>query len=193
MAINSRANTDVSTFIDESGVPQFARPVVTVPFASSGIAASTFTRPADTTAYVAGDLIANSVTPGSVQPLVLAVSASGGRGITGRRMRVKTNSAIWKGAIIRVHLFRDQPTVAVGDNGVLNSAETYAFTESEYIGFADVTLAQLTSDNMAKGFASIDMITSPPTGNIFALLESRSAITPTSASTFTLALELTRS
>jgi hypothetical protein len=150
-------------------------------------ATATFNRPADTTAYAIADLIANSTTAGSVVPMSL-VTRSGG-GIL-NRVRLKVNDTAWKAGVIRVHLFRNLPTVTVGDNGALNASETYQFTESDYLGYVDVTLAQATSDGFAKGFAAFQVIFDVGGAGIYGLLEARTAVTPGSAKTFTLTLEV---
>jgi hypothetical protein len=153
----------------------------------SSVFGASFNRPADTNAYAIGDLIANSVTAGSVLPMSIVTRSAGG---ILNRVRLKVNDTAWKGGTIRVHLFNSQPTVAVGDNGALNTGETYAFTESNHLGYVDVTLAEQTSDGFAKGFASWQVIFDVSGFGIYALLESRSAPTPGSAKTFTLALEI---
>jgi hypothetical protein len=145
------------------------------------------TRPADTNVYASGDLIANSTTAGSVTPLFLPAAKSG----AASRVRLKVNDTAWRAGIIRCHFFRGVPTVTVGDNGVLNAAETYAFTESEYLGYVDVTLSQQTSDGFVKGIAAFAFVFDLLAGSqgLSALLESRSAVTPGSAKVFTLTLE----
>jgi hypothetical protein len=157
-------------------------------------ATASFTRPADTSAYAVGDLIANSTTAASVVPMALAVARiNGGTGII-RKLRLKTNDAAWKNAVVRVHLFELSPTVTVGDNGVFNAAETLACTESSYIGYADVTLGKQFSDSV-KGFAmpgegvEWTFVAAAASQNVYALLEARTALTPASAALFTLSAE----
>lgn len=157
-------------------------------------ATQTMTRPADTTAYSVGDLIANNTAAASVTPLAIAIARANDAPVLLRRARIKANNAAWKGAVVRLHLFKNAPTVTVGDNGQLNNAETYAFTESLYLGYVDVTLAIATSDGWAKGFADINCIAEPATGtvNIYGLLEARSAVTPTSGGQIAVTLEALR-
>ena len=162
----------------------------------ASVQGGTFNRPADTVAYAAGDLIANSVTAGSVVPITIAAARVADRPFRGRRLRLKvTNPTGWKGIVVRAHLFRNSPVVMVGDNGVFNTAESYACAEADYIGYQDITLTQAFSD-YAKGFAvGVDFISTPSPGtvNIFALLEARSAVTtPGSGTTFMLNLEVLR-
>lgn len=155
--------------------------------AGSLVAGATFNRPADTAIYAIGDLIANNTSAGSVVPMAVTTRSNGG---ILNRVRVKVNDTAWKAGTIRVHLFKDLPTVAVGDNGALNASETYQFTESNYLGYVDVTLSQQTSDGYAKGFATWQVIFDVSGFGLYALLEARTAVTPGSAKTFTLALEI---
>lgn len=147
-----------------------------------------FNRPADTTQYTIGDLIANNTVAGSVIPLSITVPSDAPCVLN--RLRLKVNDTAWKAGIIRVHMFKDLPTVTVGDNGALNASETYAFTEADYLGYADVTLAQQTSDGFVKGFAAFQVVFDSDGFGISALLEARTAVTPGSAKTFTLVPEI---
>ena len=52
------------------------------------IATASFTRPADTTAYASGDLVANSTTAGSVIPMTFVIRPEN-RGSMIRRARIK--------------------------------------------------------------------------------------------------------
>jgi predicted ATP-grasp superfamily ATP-dependent carboligase len=119
---------------------------------------------------------------------------NGGSGMI-RALRLKIDGTGFKNGTVRVHLFRDTPVVTVGDNGVLNSAETYAFTEAAYMGYCDVVLAQQTSDGYVKGFGVRPIggewnFDCPAGVNyINALLEARTAATPAASRTFTLVAE----
>jgi hypothetical protein len=152
------------------------------------IASAAMTRPADTSAYSVGDLIANNTVAGSVVPIPLAVArVNNGSGMI-RRLRLKTNDAAFAAAVIRVHLYRDSPSVTNGDNGV------FLTTESNYIGYADITLNRHFSD-AEKGFgvpavgSEWSFQPSAGTQTIFALFEARTAVTPSSATVFTLVAE----
>jgi hypothetical protein len=171
------------------------------PIIAAGLFAAvggTVTRPADTAAYAVGDLIANNTVAASVVPIALPAAREADRTGMVRALRLKVNDTAWKAGVVRVHLFRDSPTVAVGDNGVLNASETYAFTESNYMGYCDITLSQQTSDGYVKGFgvrsvgAEWNFDPAPGTVNIFALLEARTAVTPGSAKIFSLVAEVLR-
>lgn len=164
----------------------------------SVIASASFIRPNDAVIYAVGDLIANNTVAGNVVPLALPVAFANDRTGLIRKLRLKVNDPAWKAGIIRCHLFQNSPTVNVGDNGALNAAETYGFTESEYLGACDITLAKQTSDNFAKGFGVCvaaegqewNFAPAAGTQTIYALLEARSAVTPAAQKTFTLSAEV---
>lgn len=148
---------------------------------------ATFTRPADVTAYSIGDLVANSVTAGSVTPLSLACARIAAGSFVIHRLKLAKSSIGLTNASFRVHLFRAAPTVVNGDNGALSMTGV-----GNYLGGIDISIDQAFSDG-AAGFSSLSMIdvavklTSGST--LFALLEARAAYTPGSAESFTLTAE----
>jgi hypothetical protein len=164
------------------------------------VATGSFSRPANTTAYASGQLVANSVTAGSVVPLsVAAARQNGGSGMI-MGVRLSKSSPGITGAAFRVHFYRMPPTVTVGDGGTL-AANVNGIAAIE-IGYADVTMDQAYSDG-AKGFAGglknsdgtfrnaiFDSAVNTP--SIFALIEARGAYTPVSGETFSLAIETAR-
>lgn len=160
----------------------------------SAVVTGTNTRPADTTAYAVGDLVANSTTAGSVTPVTLAVArVNNGTGSI-RRIRLSTTKTGTAGTeVFRIHLFKNSPTVTNGDNGVFAAAGIAAI----HLGYVDVTLDRVFTDG-AKGIgvpaAGGEITFDPATGtpNIFALLEARSAYTPASGEVFTIAAETLR-
>lgn len=146
-----------------------------------------FTRPADTTAYASGDLVANSTTPGSVVPLQISLAAKSSGQAYIRRVRLKKSGTSVTNASFRVHLYTAAPTVTNGDNGAWLS------TESGYIGAFDVTVDKAFS-NAAVGQGAPLVGTSvlfkgASSKNVWALIEARGAYTPASAEVFTLSLE----
>lgn len=81
---------------------------------------STLTLPATTTAYSAGQLIANSATAGSVANPSFAIANSGG-GASIPRVRLMSNdntSTAWHGVTVQVDLWSTTPTWTNGDRGV---------------------------------------------------------------------------
>lgn len=155
-----------------------------------GIVSAGFTRPANTTAYASGQLIANSTSAGSVVPMALVASRD--LDFTGmiRRARIKVNDAAWINATVRVHCYKNSPTVANGDGGA------WSTTESEYLGALDVTFDKQFTDPLVKGIgvpnngSEINFAPALNTTTIYCLLEARSAVTPASGSAWTLTLEV---
>lgn len=153
------------------------------------IAGGTFTRPANTTAYASGQLVANSTTAGSVVPITItgASRATAGTGMI-RRVRLSKSSTGLTNAQFRVHVYRDLPTVTNGDGGA------WLTTHSTYIGCFDVTMDKAFTD-AAKGTGApcvgseINFDTSG-SANLYSLIEARAAYTPVSAETFTAAFEI---
>jgi hypothetical protein len=144
-----------------------------------------FTRPADTTAYASGDLVANSVTAGSVVPLTIQMARTINLPTVINRVRLLKSGTSVTNASFRVHFYRDTPTVTNGDNGAWLS------THSHYIGSVDVTVDKAFSDG-AKGTSAgyLGLIVEPSgSASIYCLLEARAAYTPTSAEVFTVTLE----
>jgi hypothetical protein len=76
------------------------------------IAASEFTRPADTTAYTAGDVVGTS--PAAVITLSNCARVAGGSGII-TSVRLAADSATTANGIFRVYFFSTAPT-AIADN-----------------------------------------------------------------------------
>lgn len=156
---------------------------------STVVATQSFPRPADTTAYASGDLVANSTTAGSVVPMALPVArVSGGSGIV-RRLRLRKTGTSLTNAQFRVHLFNAAPgAFANGDNGAFSVAGV-----ANYIGRADITLDQAFTDG-AFGSSDIsftDLQFKLTSGQLmYAVLEARAAYTPTSGEIFTLGLEV---
>lgn len=154
--------------------------------------AASFTRPANTTAYVAGYLVANSTTAGSVTPASFTVVPVAGASFQIQRVRInKTNTSLTN-ASFRVHLFEASPTVTVGDGAAFNASGVLACNQGlTYLGAAAITMGVSGSDGASGQLAlASPIITSPASGTaIYALVEALAAYTPASAETFTITLE----
>src|SRR6185503_21341848 len=102
-----------------------------------------FTRPGDTTAYASGDLVANSVTAGSVVPLAFTNIGNGPyRTVQIRRVRISKSTTGVTNAQFRVHLFNALPAVTSGDNAAIVISVGAAI----YIGQVDITMNQSFTD-----------------------------------------------
>lgn len=75
----------------------------------TALVTATFSRPADTTTYASGDLVANSTTPTSVAPMVFTLGrGSSGSAASGmiRRLRLRKSGKDITAASYRLHLWR---------------------------------------------------------------------------------------
>lgn len=159
---------------------------------NSAIVGGTFNRPANVTAYVVGQLVANSVTAGAVQPISCTVARkNAGTGVVvGVRLSKSSQSLV--NAAFRVHLFKTSPTTTAGDGVAFASAVNGIVAVA--LGYVDITMDVAFSDG-AKGFAALSakvFEAAAASQNIYALIEARGAYTPASAEVFTLALEVLR-
>lgn len=144
-----------------------------------------FTRPADTTAYTAGDMVANSTTAGSVVPMSLTVNSVSGRKVYLRRVVLKKSTTGVTAPNFRVHFYTASPTIASGDNAA------YSTTLSGH--FCDMDVNMLTTDIFSDGNDGIgtpnngaECAVAPTTTTVFALIEARGAYAPGNAEVFTI-------
>ena len=145
-----------------------------------------FTRPDDTNAYTANDLVANSTTAGSVTPLSWPRINVGKNGqIAIHWVRLSKSGTTATNGEFRVHFFTASPTVANGDNGAFSSSQA-----ANYIGSADVTMsaftdgcAGLTALGTNSPVAAVDFPGAENT--IYALIEALAAYTPAAEEVFT--------
>lgn len=152
---------------------------------------ASFTRPADTTAYASGDIVANSTTAGSVTPLSwTAARNAGGTGMI-RRVQIRKSGVSTTNASFRVHFFSATPTISTaGDNSVFASNVSGV---AGYLGYCDVTIGVALSDgSVGAGVPAVGSeinfaLSSGQT--VYALLEARAAYTPGNAETFAVAIE----
>lgn len=156
---------------------------------------ASFTRPADTTAYAAGDLVANSTTAGSVIPLSFANAVRmAGDCVRIERVRIEKSGTSLTNASFRLHLFESSPTPTVGDNGVFNNAGALASNNIlNHAGTFPVTMVWSASDGaMGIGVPTTGSgaTASPTSGtSLFGLLEVTAAYTPVSGEVFYVVLE----
>jgi hypothetical protein len=151
-------------------------------------ATANFSRPADTTAYAANDLVANSTTAGSVAALQLTVTRiAAGSGLL-RRLKLHKSGTSVTNANFRVHFFSAAPTVANGDNGAFSATGV-----ASYLGAIDVNVGQAFTDGAAGfGVPNVggEIAVKLSSGQIvYALVQALAAYTPANAETFTLTAE----
>lgn len=149
------------------------------------VVSANFTRPADTTAYAVGDLVANSTTAGSVTPLSFSAARySGGSGIIRRARLLKTATSVTN-ASFKLHLYGSSPTVANGDNGAWSSIV------ADYLGAVDLVFSNTFTDDAMAVTGQIEIPFIPAAGStIYGLIEARLAYTPASSEVFTVYLDV---
>lgn len=152
-----------------------------------------FTRPADTTQYAAGDLVANSTTAGSVVPLSWILGSSAiSAPTTIKRARIVTSATSVTALTFRLHLYDASPAVANGDNGAFSSTNA-----ANYLGYISCDGTTTPGAKFSDGAVAIGAQTAgaeinvrPASKTIYGLIESVSTYTPASAETFTVILDL---
>lgn len=152
-----------------------------------------FTRPGNTTTYGGGDLMANSTTAGSVEPLEFSLNGVGRSGII-RRARLTKSTNTTANFDVTLHLFDSAPTVSAGDN----SALAVATNLDSWLG--TVTLDATTAGNVEAGASATATVISAAAaipvskpvsgGKVYGLLEHTAAYAPGNAETFTVWLEI---
>lgn len=150
-----------------------------------------FTRPANTTQYASGDLVANSATAASVVPLKFGLNGSGRSGII-RGARLYKSSNTVTAASFTVYLFAGDPGVPTnGDNGAFVVASAANFLDSIAIDLSSGGLAGGTT-GAQKRSASLAIPFCFPGLNdkIYALIAAAGTYTPASAESFKLTLEI---
>jgi hypothetical protein len=163
--------------------------------------AATFTRPANTTAYASGQLLANSIVAASVVPLSFNFdrpSAAIGAGFQIRRATIIKSGITVANAAFRLHLFTAAPTfITTGDAGVL---ATVGVGAASYLGSLDVTAMIAFSDGAFGAGVPLfgtELVVAPNYGGqsasgqvtLFGILEARGAYVPASGETFTVRIE----
>lgn len=164
-------------------------------------ASAAFTRPADTTAYTAGDRVADATAAAAVLEFT-SVARATGEAVRIERVRLRKTGTSLTNASFRVHLFRTLPTVSVSDNGVFNASNVLALADiAGYVGSVDVTMDKAATIG-ARGVgvpttgSGITCEAAGATGHttsLWAVIEALAAYTPASAETFTVTLEAARS
>lgn len=139
-----------------------------------------FTRPANTDAYTANDLIANNATAGSVVPMTFALER-GGR-ITRARLHKSSTGAT--NPAFALWLFDALPTTTAGDNAAM--AGNYMTT---LIGVLTGTVAHFAT-NGGVAFLTPAATLLAPDKTVYGLLVATGAYAPASGEVFTVTLEV---
>lgn len=154
--------------------------------------ATEFTRPADTTAYAANDVVSDSISATTMQPLANAARVSGGSGyIVGIRATTDKKSIVPR---VRVHFFNTNGATLAADNVAWK--EVYA-DASKRVGSWDMpamsTGADTTNSDMSR---SLDLAVRIPytcaATSLYYVLETLDAFTPASGEKLTVTIYVDR-
>lgn len=167
-----------------SGSPTVLTPV-------TGIATnptSTLTRPANTTAYGANQLIASNATPGSIVVPNFAIANAAGAAII-PRVRLSTNATTGWGTTLTLNLWTTAPTYTNGDGG------TYAVATGGATHVAQFSCVLTQYGDAAQGECQINVnnfaILKLASGTaVYWDLQTTAAVTPISGQTFTVTAEI---
>ena len=169
--------------IDFSGTDGRARTVSAIdrmPVDATGfqsLSTASFTRPADTTAYAAQDVVSNSTTAPTVLTFGNVGRINGGSGLILAARHLKSSTVA---ASYRLHLYRVAPT-AINDNAQF--ALLYANRASR-IGFIDFShLAGGTGSDSTHAlatFTNLPFVCDAASASLFGLLVAAAGYTPTS-------------
>jgi hypothetical protein len=156
--------------------------------------AASFTRPANTTAYVTGQLVANSTTAGSVVPLAIPVGGQTGFiNMRLTRVRLTKSGTSATNANFTVHLYAVSPTCANGDGAAFSTNQS-----ANWLGSISVSSMQAFTDGCtgtgsfaagSEAFLKTSNVSGQSQQFIYALLQAQAAYTPVSGEAFTLTLE----
>jgi hypothetical protein len=154
-------------------------------FGSTGIVSASFTRPNDTVAYAIGDLVANSITLGSVAAMAFPVGRIAGMGGMVRRFDLRKTSNVLTNASFRLHLYGVIPAVSNPDNGAWLTSGA-----ANYLGSMDVTMNRVFTDGaLGVGVPNEGSEINYVTDIIYGLIEARGAYVPTALEAFAPSLE----
>jgi hypothetical protein len=150
------------------------------------VAASTITRPANTTAYAALDAVSNNATAGSVTAASATVSDANDNPVILHSLLIHTTDTGFKNKTMRVFAFNADPTSSTGIVGGDNAA--YSTKNGSFIGSFVGTFRGEFTDGAAGIFTPEDaqLIATLPTSGaatIYFLLETLDAATPSANST----------
>lgn len=149
---------------------------------------ASFTRPADTTAYAANDVICDSTTVGKAMQLLPAGTFSGQRGLITRVVVQKSTNSVTNSAM-SLALFAGDPGV-LADNVSFAAIATYALVGSIYLG--SIAVATFAVPN-GFGYSVSDNVltTAVPfthptalTGTLYGVLTATAAWTPAASEIF---------
>lgn len=187
-------STVIETRDQGSGVERQVVQVQTVVRVSAN-----FTRPADTTAYAANDLVANNTTAASVVPMSFALgnaSAVTAAKSTFRilRAKIKKSTTVVTLANFNLFLFATDPSASSGIIAGDNAAPPL-FNDAGYLGSILVSMTSPATNPLNDCTIGFGIFSSPgiavtsANATVYGLLTANSAYVPGSAEVFTVTLE----
>lgn len=150
------------------------------------------TRPADTTAYAANDLVGAQTDAGAANVIELTEACPAGDALRIERVRLAKSTNTTTNAQFRLHFFEARPTLGVGDNGALGALTALAVDSMRYYaGYVDVTINRAGND-AADGSVGVNvpavgtgLTVAPVSGtSIFLVIQALAAYTPASGEQF---------
>ena len=153
---------------------------------------ASFTRPANTTIYTVGNLVANSTVAGSVTPMNFTGGSVNGSSGMVRKARIRKSGTAVQSANFRLHIWNVAPTVT---SAVDNGALTLIAGVAGYQGSIDIVVDRAFSDGavgsgMPHTGSEINYTLAAGDTKLYALLEASTAYTPASGELFTIDLEI---
>lgn len=149
------------------------------------VSSANFTRPNDTTAYAANDLVANSTTAGSVSPMTFTLGKN--RSLVIRAIKIAKSGTTATNGNFHLRLYSSSPTAANGDNGAWSTSGA-----ATYVGKLDPAIVEAFTDGCAVVDSlseSADLhVTTGTAGKLYGLLVADAAYTPAANEVFTVTL-----
>jgi hypothetical protein len=148
-----------------------------------------FTRPANTTAYASGQLVANSTTAGSVTDLSWTAARVAAGNFRISRVHMTLSSKSVTNTNFRVHFFNASTGVSNGDGGTFVPS-----LAADEVCEMDVTIA-LAGADVSTGYGAANQgvacdVALGSGSTLYALIEARAAYTPASGETITVVPEI---
>ena len=149
--------------------------------------ATTIIRPADTTPYSISDVVSNSTSAPTILTFTDLARITNGSGyITNARILI--NNVLNVGVSFRLHLYRS-PVSMINDNAPFTLLYTNSASRLGSIDFSSTVTEGTGSDSVRASNTDIRLAYANTTNaNIFGILETLTAFTPTSGQQFTVTL-----
>lgn len=167
-------------------VSGFSAGALTVETAAYGPASASITRPANTDAYSAGDVVSNSTTAPTVLEFANIGPAGGRVVLQAAALRIDVAAVPSGMGSFRLHLYTISPT-AINDNAAFNLP---AADRSKYAGFVELATPQDLGDTLWSQTEYVGRLVKleAASTSLYGILETRGAFTPSSGTIKTVRL-----